>query len=156
MRAAWARRRTCHRSDDQLGPGVGVVAEVQLPPMREHRPANHARLFAHQHHCAAGIDHRALASRVELAPGAALAVQQALPAEGIRLADKGVIGYAELLVIVEDVRHTALGKEGARLLHGVAVRDAVQRCRTCRVDAHRGPDIRIVNTSSRLQSGSGL
>src|SRR4051812_6330841 len=130
-KSAKADLRGAPRNDDGyylaaecLGVLLGLESHQELAADIEHRTLDHRRLREHQRD---GLLLREpfLVLVRELAERGAGAVEQRLPTGCARPALERAAVDAGTLVIVEAVRHAAVVEPGARLLHGVAVLDAV-------------------------------
>src|SRR5262245_65687399 len=104
--------------------GLGLEADDELALHVEHRPLDHGGLIEHQRDRLLLRDRRLVLVR-ELAERRAGAVEQRFPANGTRPALEPLAIDPCRLVVVERVGDAVLLKPGARLLHGIAVLDAV-------------------------------
>jgi hypothetical protein len=92
----------------------------------EHRPFDHRRLREHQGHSLPGVEAGLVLVR-QFAEGRARAVEQRLPADLAAPLLQALTLDPGGLVVVERIIDTVLIQPGARLFHGVAVLDAVDR-----------------------------
>src|SRR5215472_2956013 len=107
---------------------LGLESHEQLSAHVEYRPLDHGRLREHQRDCLPFGKALSflLGQRTECGAGA---VEQRLPTHVASPALERAALDAHGLVVVEAVGDAALVEPGTRLLHGVAVLDAVDRDR---------------------------
>jgi hypothetical protein len=121
------RRPVVSRSSrDFLRIDVGREADQQLGAGLQHRALDHRGLRQHQGECLLFVQAILVGIR-QFAEGGAGAVEQRLPAELIAPGFQLVPGDAGTLVVMEVVFDAMAVEPGARLLHGVAILDAVDR-----------------------------
>src|SRR6185312_6999983 len=107
-----------------LGIDLRLEADQPLLAEIEHRPLDHRRLLGHQ-------GERFLLAQPfpvgvgQLPEGGAGAVEQHLPAQFLAPGLQNVLADAFALVVVEMILHAMTVEPGPRLLHGIAVLDAV-------------------------------
>src|SRR5262245_16442110 len=109
-----------------LEPGIfrRIEPDQQAGAGLEHRPLDRARVLLEEGEGARFVQSGLLRVR-DLAPGGPARVGELLPAHALRPFLELAGRHAVLLVVVELVRHLLCLEEGERLLHRVAVADAV-------------------------------
>jgi hypothetical protein len=111
---------------EPLRPVVGVEADHEALRRLDDGTPDHRRLLLHQLPGRALVRHRRLRGGVERAPRRPAAVEQPLPAGLGDPAGELGGGRRRLAQVDEGVRDIVRVEPGARLLHGVAVRDSVE------------------------------
>src|SRR5882724_4524346 len=107
-----------------LGVDFRLEADQQFAAEIEHRPLDHRGLLQHQSDGLAFVQAFPVAVG-QFAERGAGAIEQRFPAEFIGPLLEFFLGDAFGLVVMETVSYAMAVEPGARLLHGVAVLDAV-------------------------------